>query len=247
MPLTDATCRNAKCPEGRKFKRFADSGGLYLEVTAAGSKRWRWKYRIAGKEKLLALGLYPAVSLANAREGRDDARALHAKGIDPSEAKRDARRVHELKAETAFEKIARQWWADWSANKAARHSGYVIKRLEADAFPLIGSKPIAELTAPAFVRMAKKIESRGAADIARRVLQTCGQIMRYAVAHGIAERNPVADVRPGDVLRARRQVNFARIEVADLPELVRKIVAYDGSVYTRLALQLMALTFVRTN
>ena len=152
-----------------------------------------------------------------------------------------------MEAETAFEKVARQWWKDWSANKAQRHAGYVLKRLEADAFPLIGARSVRDLDAPAFVRMAKRIEARGAADIARRVLQTCGQIMRYAVAHGLAPRNPVADVRPGDVLRARRQVNFARIEVFELPELLRKILAYAGTPYTRLALQLMALTFVRTS
>jgi integrase len=152
-----------------------------------------------------------------------------------------------MEAETAFEKIARQWWANWSANKAERHAGYVLKRLEADAFPLFGSKSVRDLDAPTFVRMAKGIEARGAADIARRVLQTCGQVMRYAVAHGIADRNPVADVKPGDVLRARRQVNFSRIKVEELPELLRKIAAYGGSVYTRLALQMMALTFVRTN
>ena len=97
-----------------------------------------------------------------------------------------------------------------------------------------------------FVRLAKRIEARGAADIARRVLQTCGQVMRYAVAHGLAERNPVADVKPGDVLRARRQVNFARIQLDELPELLRRIDAYQGSAYTRLAMRLMLLTFVRT-
>jgi integrase len=150
------------------------------------------------------------------------------------------------RAETVFEKVARAWWRDWRGNKNERHATHVLKRLEADAFPRIGSKPVADLNAPAFVRMAKSIEARGAADIARRVLQTCGQIMRYAVAHGLTDRNPVAEVRPGDVLKARQQVNFARIRIEDLPELLRKIVAYDGSVYTRMALQLMALTFVRT-
>lgn len=128
------------------------------------------------------------------------------------------------------------WWADWKANKDDRHATYVIARLEADAFPSLGAKPVGELTAPAFVRMAKAIEARGAADIARRVLQTCNQVMRYAVAHGIADRNPVADVKPGDVLRARRQVNFARIEVSELPELLRKIEAYAGGPYLRLPL-----------
>lgn len=151
-----------------------------------------------------------------------------------------------MRGETKFEIIARNWWTDWSGNKNERHATYVMKRLEADAFPRIGSRPVSELNAPAFVRMAKSIEARGAADIARRVLQTCGQVMRYAVAHGLVERNPVAEVRPGDVPKARQQVNFARIELADLPELLRKFMAYDGSVYTRLALKLTVLTFVRT-
>jgi integrase len=245
MPLTDRECRNAKCPEARTYQRFTDAGGLYLEVTKT-AKLWRWKFRHAGKEKRLALGLYPAVSLADARKDRDLARELLKAGIDPSAAKREAKRAGEMKSETAFEKIARQWWQVWSANKAPRHAGYVLKRLEADAFPLIGSKPIGDLTAPDFVNMTKRIEARGAADIARRVYQTCGQVMRFAVAHGLAERNPVAEVKPGDVLKARQQVNFARIDVADLPTLMRKIMAYDGSVFTRMALQLMALTFVRT-
>jgi len=247
LPLTDSACRNAKCPEGRLCQRYADAGGLYLEVTTTGAKLWRWKYRYAGKEKRLALGQYPGVSLASARKGRDAAREMLAGGTDPNQARRDARQAVMMEAETAFEKVARQWWKDWSANKAQRHAGYVLKRLEADAFPLIGARSVRDLDAPAFVRMAKRIEARGAADIARRVLQTCGQVMRYAVAHGLAPRNPVADVRPGDVLRARRQVNFARIEVFELPELLRKILAYAGTPYTRLALQLMALTFVRTS
>ena len=246
MPLTDTACKNAKCPEGRAVQRFSDASGLYLEVTKTGAKLWRCKYRYGGKEKRLSFGAYPGVTLAIARKTRDAARAQLVAGIDPGEAKRDAKRAGLAKSETTFEKIARRWWGDWRANKAERHAGYVIARLEADAFPVIGTKPVADLTAPAFVRIAKSIEARGAADIARRVLQTCGQVMRYAVAHGLSERNPVADVKPGDVLRARRQVNFARIEVAELPELLRKIEAYAGGPYTRLALKLMALTFVRT-
>jgi integrase len=246
MPLTDPECRNATCPEGRAFQRFSDGGGLRLEVTRAGSKLWRLKYRCAGREKLLALGAYPDVSLREARKARDAARLQLAAGIDPSAAKQEAKRAGLTQAETSFERIARAWWADWAANKSERHAGYVITRLEADAFPTIGAKPVDELTAPAFVRLAKGIESRGAADIARRVLQTCGQVMRYAVAHGLAERNPVADVKPGDVLRARRQVNYARIQLDELPDLLRRIDAYQGSPYTRLAMRLMLLTFVRT-
>ena len=246
MPLTDSACRNAKCPEGSTNQRLSDAGGLYLEVTAAGGRYWRLKYRFAGKEKRLALGVYPTVGLADARRARDEAKARLAAGTDPGEAKKEAKQAQLLRAETAFEIVARQWFANWRSNKAARHAEYTIKRLEADAFPEIGSKPVGELTAPAFVRMAKKIEARGAADIARRVLQSCGQVMRYAVAHGLVDRNPVADVKPGDVLKPRKQENFARIGAEDLPHLMRQVMAYDGSVITRLALQLMALTFVRT-
>lgn len=246
MSLTDSACRNAKCPQDRAYQRFSDEKGLYLEVTKTGAKCWRMKYRFGGKEKRLALGVYPGVTLAAARTKRGEARALLAAGVDPSQAKREHKRLQDLESETAFEKIARQWWADWSANKAERHAGYVITRLEADAFPEIGAKPIDKLTAPDFVHLAKRIESRGAADIARRVYQTCGQVMRYAVAHGLADRNPVADVKPGDVLKARQQTNFARIELEELPDLMCKIMAYDGSVFTRMALQLMALAFPRT-
>lgn len=247
MALTDVSCKNASCAPGKPFQRFSDAGGLYLEVSGkSGAKLWRWKYRRGGKEKRLALGAYPGVTLRAARKARDEAREKLAQGIDPSGEKRERRRANLADAGTSFERVARLWWADWAANKARRHADYVIRRLEADAFPVIGARPVDQLAAPAFVRMVKAIETRGANDIARRVLQTCSQVMRYAVAHGLAERNPVADVKPGDVLRARRQVNFARIEVAELPELLRKIEAYRGGPFTRLALKLMALTFVRT-
>jgi Arm DNA-binding domain/Phage integrase central domain len=192
MSLTDALCRNATCPEGRAYKRFSDGGGLRLEVTQSGSKLWRWKYRHAGREKLLALGTYPDVSLREARKARDAARLQLAAGIDPSTAKQEAKRAGLALHETSCESIARRWWADWSANKSKRHAGYVMTRLEADAFPVIGAKPVDELTAPAFVRLAKKIEARGADDIARRVLQTCGQVMRYC---------PPQLLESGDILR----------------------------------------------
>jgi integrase len=271
MPLTDTECRNAKCPEGRACKRFADAGGLYLEVTAAGSKLWRWKYRYAGKEKRLALGIYPAVPLASrndapkggpkgapqagsraglvkgARQLRDEARALLLAGTDPGELRREAKRATMAAAETAFEPVARTWWAAWKINKTARYADHVLSRLEADVFPEIGHKPVGSLTASHFVQTAKKIEARGAAELARRSLQACGLVMRYAVAHDMTDRNPVADVKPGDVLQPRTVVNFARVGAAELPELLRKIAGYDGSVCTRMALQLMALTFVRTS
>jgi integrase len=271
MPLTDTECRAAKCPEGRAYVRLADSGGLYLEVTTPspknpnGSKLWRWKYRFAGKEKRLSLGIYPAVPLASrndapktrghfgaapvkgARQLRDEARALLMAGFDPGEAKRDAKRQTLIAAENAFEPVARQWWAAWKVNKTARYAGYVMARLESDVFPEIGHRPVSSVVASHFVRMAQKIEARGAAELARRSLQTCGLIMRYAVAHDLAERNTAIDVKPGDVLKPRTVVNFARVGPAELPELLRKMAGYEGATFTRAALQLLALTFVRTS
>jgi integrase len=247
MPLTDAACKNAKCPQGKARERYADSGGLYLEVLPTGAKHWRWKYRFAGKEKRLAIGTYPEVSLAQARRARDEARNTLKDGQDPVQAKKDAKLAQRLRLGTTFEAVARQWFDHWKGPKSPRHAEYVIRRLELDVFPVLGTKPIADITAPQLLAMAKRIESRGALDIAKRCLQTCGQIFRYAVAHGVIERNPAADVKPGDALKPRRKENFARLDAKELPELLRKIDAYTGSPYTRLAMKLMALTFVRTS
>jgi integrase len=253
MPLTDTECRNAKCPEGRALVRLADTGGLYLEViqpgpkSPGGSKLWRWKYRHAGKEKRLALGRYPEVSLADARREHAKARELLANGTDPADARKEVKRTRLASLETSFKSVALSWWESWRVNKTDRYAEHVLRRLEMDAFPELGAKPVSELTAPAFVYLAKKIERRGAGELARRMLETCGQVMRWAVAHGMTDRNPVADVKPGDVLKPRTVENFARVGADELPELMRQISAYRGSVFTRLAMHLLALTFVRTS
>ena len=247
MPLTDTACRNAKCPDGRPRQRYADSGGLYLEVQATGSKHWRWKYRFAGKEKRLALGSYPAVTLANARRERDLAREKLKTGADPVQAKKDLKLADAVRMGNTFEAVARAWFDHWKGPKSPRHADSVIRRLEMDVFPAIGSKPIADITAPQLLAMAKKIESRGALDIARRAWQTCGQIFEFALAHGTAERNPAKDIKPSVALKPRQKEHFARLDARELPDLLRKIEAYQGTPYTRLALQLLALTFVRTS
>ncbi len=246
MPLTDTACKKATCPEGRHSVRLADEKALYLEVTAAGGKYWRWKYRHGGKEKRLALGVYPDVSLAQAREARDDARKLLKDGTDPGQLRREAKAASAFDQANTFEAVARLWWDHWRDGKSPRHADYAIKRLEADAFPLLGSRPIASLTAKDLTRMAKAVQERGAIDLAHRVLQMAGQVMRYAVAHDLIERNPATDVKPSDTLKSRRKENYARLGEKELPELLRKIEAYQGGPYTRLAMQLMALTFVRT-
>lgn len=246
MPLTKIECDRATCPQGKPYVRLADGHGMYLEVTAAGGKYWRLKYRHSGKEKRLALGVYPAVSLADARKRRDKARDDLAAGEDPSQLKREAKLTKALQDANTLEAVARQWWAHWKGPRSQRHADYVIRRLEADVFPRLGAKPIASITAPQLVAMAKAIEARGALDIAKRAMQTCGQIMRYAVAHGLVERNPATDVRPADALKPRRKENYARLDAKEIPELLRKIEAYPGAPYTRLAMKLMAYTFVRT-
>ena len=247
MPLTDTACKKATCPEGRPSVRLADEKALYLEVTAAGGKYWRWKYRHGGKEKRLALGVYPEVSLAQAREARDGARKLLKDGTDPGQLRREAKMAVAVNQANTFEAVARLWWDHWRDGKSPRHADYAIRRLESDVFPALGALPIGAVTAKHLTHMAKAVQGRGAIDLAHRVLQMSGQILRYAVAHDLIERNPATDVKPSDTLKSRRKENYARLGEKELPELLRKIEAYQGGPYTRLAMQLMALTFVRTS
>jgi integrase len=247
MALTDTVCKNAKCPADKARVRLTDGGGLYLEVVPTGGKHWRWKFRFMGKEKRLAIGTYPAVGLADARRAREDARATLKAGQDPVQGKKDAKAAALVRLENNFEAVARAWFDHWKGPKSERHSDYVLRRLEADVFPEIGRRPISEITAPMLVAMAKKIEARGALDIARRSVQTCSQIFRYAVAHGIIERNPARDFMPDDALKPRKKTHYARLDAKELPELLRKMAVYQGTPYTRLAMELMALTFVRTS
>jgi integrase len=235
--LTDSLVRSVKRTE-RPLK-LSDGGGLHLLVAPNGGRYWRYSYRFGGKQKTLALGVYPAVGLAKARERHREAKLLLLDGVDPAAEKQASGKT--------FEAIARAWHDHWKVGRHERHAHYVLKRLEADVFPDIGSLLLAEIPTSAFRNMVLKIEQRGAVDIAKRVLQTCSQIMRYAVAHDLTMRNPVADVKPGDVLKPHKRRNFPRVDAQELPELLRSIDSYVGAEHTRLALQLMALTFVRTS
>ncbi|MCB1989668.1 MAG: tyrosine-type recombinase/integrase [Burkholderiaceae bacterium] len=246
MPLTDTACKKATCPEGRPHVRLADEKALYLEVTAAGGKYWRWKYRYAGKEKRLALGVYPDVTLAQAREARDDARKALAAGNDPGQLRRDAKIAVAVSHANTFEAVARLWWEKWRKGKSPRHADYAIRRLESDVFPALGALPIGAVRAKHLTHMAKAVQGRGAIDLAHRVLQMSGQILRFAVGLELIDRSPADDVRPAENLEKRDKENYARLDEKELPELLRKIEAYQGGPYTRLAMQLMTLTFVRT-
>jgi integrase len=167
-------------------------------------------------------------------------------GADPMLAKRDAKLAEQVALGTSFEAVGRAWFQHWKGPKSPRHADYVLRRLESDVFPVLGHKPVAEITAPHLLAMAKRIEKRGALDIARRAWQTSGQIFEYALAHGLINRNPSRDVRPGVALMARRKRHYARVDAKELPVLLRRIEAYVGSPHTRFAMKLMALTFVRT-
>ena len=245
MPLTDVAIRRVQ--PAVKPRKLSDSGGLFLYVTPSGGKLWRWKYTVGGKEKLMALGQYPEVTLAEARVKRDDARKQKNCGVDPMAARKTAKLVRLVAAENSFATVGRAWFVQWKGDRNARHAGYTLRRLETNVFPEIGSRPVSEIQTLELVALVKKIASRGALDIAKRSFQTCGQIFRYAIAHGLASRNPAADVKPSDILATRKRTNFARIDAKELPDLLRHIEAYPGAAVTRLALKLMALTFVRTS
>ena len=243
--LTDTEIKRAKVAE--RAYSLGDGGGLYLWVTPAGGKLWRWSYRFEGKEKLMSLGKYPAVSLALARERHAEARKLLATGLDPM-AQRKATKVAEKAAvKNSFQSIASLWLEHWQDGKSPRHVAYIKRRMEADILPCLGARPIAEIEAPELVAMANAIQDRGARDIAKRALETVGQVFRYSIAHGYSKRNPSSEIRPSDILKSTRRVNYARIDARELSNLLKAIEVYQGTHVTRLAMKLMAFTFVRTS
>lgn len=242
MALTDVAVRNAK-PTGKLYRLF-DERGMYLEVSAAGGKWWRFKYRFEGKEKRLSLGVYPDIGLKDAREQRDELRKLLAKGVDPGEHKKAKKAATLDRATNSFEVVAREWFARQSPNWAKSHADKVIQRLEKDIFPWLGNRPIPEIAAPELLRVIRRIEERGAKDTAHRALQNCGQVFRYAVATGRAERDPSGDLR--GALPPVRHENFASItEPEKVAELLRAIDGFRGTFVVKSALLLAPLLFVR--
>ena len=241
MRLTDIQIKRIK-PNTKPYK-VSDGGGLFLWVTPSGGKIWRWTYRHEGRAKLMTFGKYPDVPLSLARERHAEARKLLAAGADPMAE----RKAEKAASENSFQSVARLWLAHWQDGKSPRHVDYVKRRIEADILPCLGVRPIAMIEAPELVAMTKAIQDRGACDIAKRALETTGQVFRFAIAHGYATRNPASEIRPSDILKYARKVNYARVDARELPELLRAIEVYQGTHVTRLALKLMALTFVRTS
>lgn len=244
MALSDVKIRNAKASD--KPRRLWDGGGLYLEISPSGAKLWRLKYRYQGKEKLLALGKLDVVSLREAREARNEWKKLLAKGLDPATVRKQTRREAAHRAASSFEAVAREWYAKQAQVWVAHHASDVLRRLEADLFPDLGPRPIAEVTAPELLAVLRKIEHRGAYDLAHRILQVASQVIRYGVATGRCQRDPARDLR--GALTPHKAKNQAAVKPEDVPALLRGIAEYGkiGDRQTVLALRLLALTFVRT-
>ena len=227
-----------------KSVRLSDGRGMYLEISPAGGKWWRFKYRFAGKERRISLGVYPDVPLAAAREKREEARRQVAAGIDPGEQRKAAKVALVESTENTFEAIAREWFGLFSTRWVKGHADKIIRRLELNVFPWLGSRPIKAITAPELLAVLRRVESRGANETAHRALQVCGRVFRYAIATGRAERDPSRDL--SGALAPIQERHFASItEPLAVGELLRAIDAYKGAFVTRCALRLAPLVFVR--
>ena len=243
-PLTHTRQADTAKPETKSYT-LSVGNGLALEVLPNGAKRWRYRYSFNGKRGLLSLGIYPSVGLADAKTARDDLNRLVTQGIDPSEQRKIEKQTAQQQDRDTFAHIARQWLSDQEAAVKPTTQARNRRMLENDLIPMIGDKPIRGLKASDILAVAKKVEDRGAAEVARRVIRLAGSVLRYAIRHDLADNDPTP--RLGEALKPRKVENMARVSKKDLPELLQKISTYEGDPLTRIALQLVAYTFVRSN
>jgi len=242
MPLTDLELKKLK-PTGRT-RRLFDGAGLYLEVSPAGGLWWRFKFRFLGKEKRLSLGTYPEVGLKDARWKRDDARRLLSQGVDPSATRRAEKAAGAERAANSFEVLAREWFEKHAPGFAPDHASRVLRLFERDLFPALGKRAIAEITPPELLAVLRRIEDRGALDTAHRARANCGQVFRYAIATGRAERDPSADLK--SALPPATGDHFAAItEPKRVGEILRVLYGYQGTHTVMAALKFAPLVFVR--
>ncbi len=242
MAMTHVAIRNAK-PREKAYK-LTDEKGLFLFITPSGGKYWRFKYRFGGKEKKLAFGVYPEVSLAEAREKRDQARKLLANDVDPAVVKQATKYAIVQATENSFQLVALEWYAKFSAKWVASHGDRTLRRLEKDVFPWIGDRPICEIKAPELLTVLRRIENRGAIETAHRIHQICGQVFRYAIAIGKAERDISSDLR-GALPPTRKRHHATIVDPKQIAKLLRTIQTYEGYFVTKCALRLAPLFFVR--
>lgn len=241
MPLTDTAVRNAKPKE--KMYRLKDGDGLFLQVSPQGGRYWRLRYFFLGKEKTLALGTYPEVSLGDARNKRHEARKLIANDIDPGAKKKEDRHQAILKAENTFRAMAEEWHEKNQAKWTEEHAAKILRRLELHIFPMFANRAITEIKPTELLEALRKIEQRGTTEISHRVLQTCTAVFRYAIVTGRAEYNPAADLK--GALKAHKASHYPALQTKDIPEFLKRLNAVDTSSLNKLAIRLLLLTFVR--
>jgi integrase len=245
MKLSAIQVKQAKSQE-KDYKLF-DGEGLFLLVKKNGNKHWRLKYRFLGTEKLLAIGPYPLLSLQEAREAKKKAKKLLAGGIDPVAHKKGSKEDAIRNVQNTFQAIAMEWYENRKHMWKPRYADEVWKRLNEDIFPHIGKMPIKDIEPPLLLEVIRKIEKRGALELAKRQLQKCGEVFRYAIATGRAVRDPSNDIK--EALKPVKKTHFSAIEVEELPEFVAALNSNKGRLYptTQNALWLIMLTFVRTS
>jgi integrase len=244
MALTDVAVKKAQA-KAKAFKLF-DTAGLFLLVSPAGGKLWRFKYRVDGREKLLALGAYPEVSLKAARLKRDDARRDLAQGVDPCKARKTAKSRRTESAANSFKTVALEWFGKNEPTWAPNHAARVKRLLERDIFPLLGDQPVADIAAPELLKVLRRIESRNAVDTAHRARGYCGEVFRYAIASGLASRDPSGDLR--DALKTAQSSHFAAVvDPTQLADILRAFDGYKktGTAVVSTALRIMPMVFVR--
>lgn len=248
MKLSELACKNAKHknPNSKAPMKLSDGEGLSLWVMPNGAKYWRFAYRFGRKQKSLAIGVYPETSLKEARMARFKAREDVDEGKDPNLEKKKKKVMVELGNANTFKTIAYEWYENRKHMWQAKYAVDIITRLEADIFPEIGDYPIKDIEPPLLLHSIRKIEKRGATDLAKRQLQKCGEVFRYAIATGMATRDPSRDIT--GALKPHKQLHFAALDPSELPELLRDINSNKARLFptTINAMKLMMLTFVRT-
>ncbi|HEI9851331.1 TPA: tyrosine-type recombinase/integrase [Serratia marcescens] len=242
MPLTDIKVKTVK-PMDKAYK-LTDGGGMYLLVKPNGSKYWRLKYRFVGKEKMLSIGVYPDVSLADARQKRDEARKILAAGGDPGEVKKADKLAQKLSTENTFEAIAREWHKQNADRWSLRYRDEIIDTFEKDIFPYLGRRPIVEIKPMELLETLRRLEKRGALEKMRKVRQRCGEVFRYAIVTGRAEYNPAPDL--ATALATPKKTHFPFLTAEELPYFIKDLAGYTGSVITKTATQIIMHTGVRT-
>lgn len=244
MPLTDLKIRTVK--PLTKTTRLFDGHGLYLEVTPKGNKWWRLKYRFGGKEKRISMGVYPLVSLKDARNKTFEARKQLDSGIDPSAARKAEKNKQSPVVTDSFESVARSWFAKFSPSWSANHGTRILRRFERDIFPWLGNESITSIEPPDLLKVLQRIENRGALETAHRALQNCSKVYRYAIASGLTKENITDNLR--DAIPPPKKKHFASItDPKKVGALLRSINGYEGTQVTKYALQLAPLFFVRPN